>query len=64
MPKIECVIISLDGKGNIIKHKQQNFHSMHKGEFCYKPLKKGEYNRAEIAEELKKLEQEDLEPEI
>lgn len=64
MPKIDCLIISLDGKGKIIKHLQQNFDSIHRGDYYYKPLKKEKYNRPEIVKELKKLQNEDLEPEL
>ncbi len=57
----DWLITNLNGKGNKIKHKQQNFHSMRRGEFCYKPLKKGKYNRTKIAQELTNLANEGFE---
>ena len=54
MPKIEYIIISLDGKGNLITHKNKCLKFMRRGEFYNIPLEKGEYNRHKIDRKLRK----------
>lgn len=54
MPKINYLIIKLDGRGNLITTKNKCLKCMKKGEFYEIPLNKGVYNRNKIGKKLEK----------
>lgn len=57
MPKLDFVIITQDGKGNLIKQKKGSLKVRSKGEFYEYPLKKGGYDRNAIKKQIEKEEE-------